>query len=273
MADRCAIIAGSGTFPLHVAREARRQGLTVIGMGLAGWVDPALASQVDAYEEVAIGQLGRLIDGLKRHQARQAIMAGKVTKEILFDSRARFDAESLAILARAKGVSVNALLGAIGDRLAQEGITLLDSSTFLQECLCPVGLLSRRAPTAQEQEDIRIGMQAARQLASLDIGQTVVVKNRVVVAVEALEGTDATISRAGQLAGGDLVVVKMASPTQDRRFDLPILGQQTMAVAASSGVRCLAVEARATLLLDKPALLAQADAAGLCLIGLEPPVG
>lgn len=271
MADRCAIIAGSGTFPLHVAREARRQGLTVIGIGLAGWADPALAQQVDTYEEVAIGQLGRLIDRLKRHQTRQAIMAGKVTKDILFDSRVRFDAESLAILTRAKGVSVNSLLGAIGDRLAQEGITLLDSSTFLHECLCPVGLLSRRSPTAQEQEDIRIGLEAARQLASMDIGQTVVVKNRVIVAMEALEGTDATIARAGQLAPGDLVVVKMGSPIQDRRFDLPILGPHTIAVSVSAGVRCLAVEARTTLLLDKDALLAQADAAGLCLIGVEPP--
>lgn len=271
MTARCAIIAGSGSFPFHVAREARRQGLMVVGIGLQGWVDPSLEGQVDVYEEVTIGQLGRLIDRLKTHQARQAVLAGKVTKDILFDSRVRFDAEALGILARARGFSVNALLGAMGERLAQEGITLLDSSTFLKDSLCPVGPLTQRSPTPQEWEDIRLGTEAARQMAALDIGQTVVVKHRVVVAVEALEGTDATLTRAGQVAGSELVVVKMASPTQDMRFDLPILGPQTIAVATAAGVRCLAVEAHRTLLLDKGALLAQADEAGLCLIGIEPP--
>lgn len=270
MTPRCAIIAGSGSFPCHVAREAKRQGLTLVGIGLQGWVDPSLAGAVDVYEEVAIGQLGRLIARLKAHEARQAVMAGKVTKEILFDSRVQFDAEALGVLALARGFSVSALLGAIGERLAKDGITLLDSSTFLKDSLCPAGTLTQRAPTPQEREDIRVGTLAARRLAALDIGQTVVVKNRVVVAVEALEGTDATISRAGQVAGSELVVVKMASPTQDMRFDLPILGLQTIAVAIACGVRCLAVEAHKTLLLDRADLLAQADQAGLCLMGIEP---
>jgi DUF1009 family protein len=133
-----------------------------------------------------------------------------------------------------------------------------------------VGVLTQQGPTPAQQEDIRLGVQAARQLAALDIGQTVVVKRGVIVAVEALEGTDATIKRAVQLAGSDCVVVKMASPKQDRRFDLPILGPDTMAVAAAAGVGCVAVEAHTTLLLDRDALLAQANAAHISLVGIEP---
>jgi DUF1009 family protein len=271
MSDLCAIIAGAGSFPLHVAQEAKRQGLKVVAIGIQGWVDSTLSRHVDVYEEVAMGQLGHLIARLKAHHAQRAVMAGKVTKEVLFDSRVRFDADALEAIGQIKEFSVNALLGAIAKRLSGEGIALLDSSTFLKRNLCPPGVLTRREPTGGEQEDIRVGTQAARQLALLDIGQTVAVKRRVIVAVEALEGTDATIKRAGQVAGADLVVVKMASPTQDMRFDLPILGPQTIAVAVASGVRCVAVEAHKTLLLEKDVLLAQADEANLSVIGVELP--
>ena len=265
----CAIIAGGGSFPFHVAAEARRQGLQVVAIGLQGWADPALASQADAYEEVAVGQLGRLIERLASHRVSQAIMAGKVTKEVLFDPRISFDAEALSILSGAKGFSVNALLGAIGERLAKQGIRLMDSSTFLRANLCPAGTVSQRAPTSEEQADIWVGMKAARCVAELDIGQAVVVKRQVIVAVEALEGTDAAIQRAFQLAGGELTVVKMASPAQDMRFDLPILGLTTMAVAAACGVGCVAVEAGKTLLLDKETLLERANDQRLSLVGIE----
>ena len=271
MSDSCAIIAGEGSFPLHVASEAKRQGLKVVAIGLQGWADPALARHVDTYEEVAVGQLGRLIERLKAHQIRQAVMAGKVTKAVLFDARVRFDADALGLLSQTTDFSVNSLLGAIAARLAREGITLLDSSTFLKHDLCPAGVLTSRQPTPVEQEDIRLGARAARQLAELDVGQTVVVKQRVIVAVEALEGTDAAIVRAAQLVGKDLVIVKMASPRQDKRFDLPILGAQSLLVAASVHAACLAVEAHTTILLEKDALVARANDANLCLVGIEPP--
>ena len=267
--DVCAIIAGAGAFPRHVAQEAKRQGLKVVAIGIQHWVDPSLAHHVDAYEEVAIGQLGHLIERLQAHQARQAIMAGKVTKEVLFDSRLQFDAETLGLLSQVNDFSVNGLLGAIAARLAQRGVTLLDSSTFLKSHLCPVGVLTQRQPSAEEYEDLRLGVRVARQIAELDIGQTVVVKRRVIVAVEALEGTDAAIERAGVLAGGGLVVVKMASPTQDMRFDLPILGPQTLAVMTRAGAVCLAVEAQKTLLLEKDQLLTRANEARLSLLGIE----
>ena len=265
-----AIIAGAGHFPFHVAQEAKRQGRSVIALGVSGWVDHTLSSRVDAFEEVAVGQLRRLIDRLKSHGVRHAIMAGKVTKDVLFDRQTMFDADALRALQGVREMSVPALLGAIGARLAQEGITLLDSSTFLSDSLCPPGVLTARAPRAEEAEDIQVGLRAARAITTLDIGQTVVVKSGVVVAIEALEGTDATIRRAGTIAGPGLTVVKMAAATQDRRFDLPVIGSDTIAILTASGATCVALEAGSTLLLDRDALLAAANAAGLCIIGVQP---
>lgn len=268
--DRLAIIAGSGRLPLHVADAAKRQGRFVSILGIQGWADPSLAAHADAYEEIAIGQIGRLIGRLKAQGIRQAILAGKVTKEVLLRDRAAFDAEAIGLLLNARDLSVPALLKAIGQRLAKDGIALLDASAFLQSDLCPEGALTIRRPTESEQADIDVGRQAARALASVDVGQTVVVKDRVVVAVEALEGTDATIERARAVAGDGLVVVKMASPNQDRRLDLPVVGLETLETLRRYGVTCLAVEAGAAILLNREALIASADAAGLCLVGVAP---
>lgn len=269
--SRVAIIAGAGRFPFHVAQEGKRQGYQVITLGLRGWVDPSLAAQVDAYEEVDVGELGRMIERLKSHEVRQVIMAGKVTKEVLVRPRETFDASARALIGRAADASVHHLLGEIANLLAAEGITLLDSSTWLRANLCPKGPVTTRPPSAAETADIGVGYRAARQLAALDIGQTVIVKNRVVVAVEALEGTDAAIQRAYALAGPGLVVVKAASPAQDRRFDLPVIGVETMTILAQSGVSCVAVEANTTLLLDREALVERANASDICVIGVTPP--
>jgi DUF1009 family protein len=286
MNSKIAIIAGAGRFPFHVAEEVKRQGLTVVALGVQGWVDRSLSRSVDAFEEVAVGQLGHFIDRLKSYGVQQAIMAGKVTKEVLLDRHTMFDAEALSLLRGVRELSVPSLLGAIGTRLAQEGITLLDSSTFLKDHLCPAGVLTARSPSASESSDIHVGLQAARALTALDIGQTVVVKGRVVVAVEALEGTDATIRRAcalvlrraqderpeegrGTLAGQGLVAVKMAAANQDRRFDLPVVGPETIATLTDAGVSCLALEAGTTLLLDRQALVANANAAAICVVGVE----
>ncbi|MBI4597328.1 MAG: UDP-2,3-diacylglucosamine diphosphatase LpxI [Candidatus Omnitrophica bacterium] len=264
------IIAGAGQFPIHVAEEAKRQGAAVVGIGIEGWVDPAFASHVEAYEELPIGQLKRLIERLKAHQVRHVIMAGKVTKEVLVKAKDRFDAEALAIIIRAGGnMSANALLGAVGKRLAREGMTLMDSSALLSDSLCPVGVLTKRRPTADEERDIRLGAEAARAMAALDVGQTVVVKSGVIVAVEALEGTDAAILRAHGLAGAGCVVVKTGSKKQDRRFDLPVIGPMTIATLREASAACLAVEARTTLMLDRAAIVQAATEAGLCLVGLR----
>ena len=267
MSSSIAIIAGAGRFPLYAAQEAKRQGLRVVIIGLKGWVDAPLARAGDAYEEIGVGQIGGLLSRLKTHGVTQAILAGKVTKRVLLD-QAGFDLEAAALIAKAKDRSVPALLEAIGGRLRQDGISLLDSSAFLTSQLCPAGVLTSRAPTRDEQQDIDAGMAAARAVAACDIGQTIVVKSRVVVAVEALEGTDAAIRRAHELAGGGLVVVKTGSPKQDRRLDLPVVGLDTLKTSAACGVTCLAMEAGITLLLEREAVIAAANAARLCVTGI-----
>jgi DUF1009 family protein len=267
-AARIALIAGSGQFPFEIADQARRQGIQVVGMGLRGWVDAKLAEHVDVYEEISVGELGQLMQRLKQHGVERAVMAGKVSKQVLFDSRVSFDPETLNILRGIREFSVNSLLGAVAQRLSEQGITLLDSSTYLQDALCPAAVLTRRGPRPEELDAIRFGFQVARAMAAWDIGQTVVIRHGVVVAVEALEGTDAAIRRAHQLSGSDLVVVKTASPSQDRRFDLPVIGLSTVETARQSGVACIAIEAGSTVLLDREELVRQADAASLCIIGI-----
>jgi DUF1009 family protein len=271
MAAPLAVIAGSGRFPFHVARGAKRQGLSVVVLGIQGWVDPALAQAVERFEPVEVGQLGRLIERLKAHGVRQAVMAGKVTKEVLLDRRTAFDQETQRLLQGLPDFSVASLLGAIAARLAAEGITLLDSSTFVTEDLCPAGVLTARGPTPAEEADVALGLRVARTLAAFDVGQTVVMKGAVVVAVEALEGTDAAIRRAHALAGPGLVVVKTASPDHDRRFDLPVVGMDTLSTLRDAGGSCLAVEAGTTLILDRPAFLRAAEAAGVCVVGASLP--
>ena len=268
---RCAVIAGKGRFPLLVTQEAKRQGLQVIVMGLKGWADPELARHANVYEEVQVGHLGRLIERLKFHGVRQAVMAGQVTKAVLDDTGVVFDALTLAILATVKDRSVPGLLGAVAERLAKDGITLLDSSSFLTANLCPAGPLTRRRPTAEETRDIAVGAEAARRIASLDVGQTVLVKDGVVIAVEAVEGTNAAIRRAHAMRGPGFVVVKMAAPAHDRRFDLPVIGLDTIDTVVETGGRCVAMEQGVVLILDKDAVIQAADTAKLCLIGIEPP--
>lgn len=266
-----ALIAGAGRFPAQVAQSAKRHGARVLILGIKGWADPALAAVADSYQEIELGQIGAVLRTLAAHRVRQAIMAGKVTKDVLLDSRTAFDAEALAILAAAPDRSVPAVLGGIAARLAKDGVTLMDSSTFLQDDLCPPGVLTARQPSPGEQEDIRIGVEAARALATVDIGQTVLVKARVIVAVEALEGTDAAIRRAHQLAGDGLTLIKTGARQQDRRFDLPVIGADTLAVCAASGVACIAVESGATVLLDRAALVRDANARRLTVIGVPLP--
>lgn len=269
MAPSIAVIAGAGSFPRIAAQAIRKQGHRVVIIGLKGWVDAGLASQADAYEEVAVGEVSRLLKALKSHQVSQAILAGKVTKRVLLDPAVIFDFEAVKILSQAQDRSVPALLKAISGRLAAEGVTLLDSSEFLKDSLCPLGVLTARRPTQKEDEDIRVGLSVAAALASLDVGQAVIVKERVVIAVEALEGTDAAIRRAHELAGSGLVVVKTTAPGHDRRLDLPVVGVDTISLLKACGVACLAVEAQMTLLLDRTAVVSEANASKICLVGMR----
>ena len=267
---RIGIITGTGAFPLHVAQAARAQGHWLCAIALKSAADPAIAQQVDATEWVDFGQLSQLLKICKHHALTQAVMAGQVTKGALLNPRIAFDPEALQLLARSRDMSVNSLLGAVGERLKQEGVELLDSAAFLTDWLPAPGPLTKRKPSDAQWEDIRWGQQVAQTLASLDVGLTVVVQKQVVLAVEAMEGTNETIRRGATLGQPGVVVVKMARPAQDTRFDLPVVGPQTIQTLLEVKAACLAVEARTTLLLSRPDLIAQADAAGLILVAVEP---
>ncbi len=267
---RIGIIAGAGAFPQHVARAARAQGHWLCAIAIHDHADPAITALVDAVEWVHVGQLSHLLKICRQHGLTQTVMAGQVTKGALLNPRSIFDPEALQLLARARDMSVGSLLGAIAERLRAAGVTLLDSAAFLAEWLPAPGPLTQRQPTDAQWEDIHWGQQVAQPLAALDVGLTVVVHTQVVLAVEAMEGTDAAIRRGAALAPPGVVVVKMARPAQDMRFDLPVVGPQTIRTLIDVRAACLAIEARKTLLLDRPLLLAQAEAAGLVLVAVEP---
>ncbi|MBI3292073.1 MAG: LpxI family protein [Elusimicrobia bacterium] len=224
---------------------------------------------MDRITWVSLGQLGRVIDFFHAEGVSQAVMAGQVKHTQLFRGILP-DARALKLLLRVKDKRADALLSAVSSELASEGIELLPSTTYLDHLLPTPGCLTRRSPSAQERADLDFGFPVAKAIAELDIGQTVAVKSQAVVAVEAMEGTNACIQRAGQLTGGGFVVVKVARPRQDFRFDLPVIGPLTIRTLAEQGAHVLGIEAHKTLLLEKDDLLAAARAADITLIAFAP---
>ncbi len=263
-----ALIAGNGRFPLLFAENARRLGYRVSAVALTGETDPSLEGAVDRLHWIALGQLGRLIKAFKKDGVQQAVMVGGVKKTHLF-SGIRPDLRSLALLRRVTVPKDDMLLRAIAAELESEGIAIRESTFGLTGLLVEEGKLTRRAPTRKEWRDIEFGWEMAKTVGALDIGQCVVVKERVVVAVEAVEGTDQAIRRGGKLARGGAVVVKRFKPQQDRRFDLPAVGPITIEVMAESGAAVLAIEAGRALRLDRAVAIAAADEAGIAIVGIK----
>ena len=261
------LIAGNGRFPLLFADNARRLGYRVSAVALTGEADPLLEQCVDRIHWVALGQLGRLIKAFKQDGVRQAVMAGGGKKTHLF-SDIRPDLRSLALLRRVTLPKDDLLLRALADELETEGIRIRESTFGLDGLLVEEGRLTRRGPTRREWRDIEFGWEAARAVGVLDIGQCVVVKDRVVVAVEAVEGTDETIRRGGKLARAGAVVVKRFKPQQDARFDLPAVGPGTIASMSACGAVVLALEAGKALFLDREEAIAAADQAGIAIVGI-----
>jgi DUF1009 family protein len=259
------IIAGSGRLPLVAATEARRQGLRVVAVAIRGEADAGLADQVDAIHWVRVGQLGAVVRALRRERVTDAILLGKVEITRLF-SRARPDLLGAKVLLRARDLRGDSLLEAIVQVLAEEGIRALETPRFLAPLLVRPGRLTRRSPTPQERKDIDLGREVARQIATLKIGQTVVLRRGTVVAVESVEGTDAAIRRGGELARGGVVVVKMSRPDQDLRFDLPTVGPETLLALRDARATALALEAGRTLLLDRDRFVAGADDLDLTVV-------
>ena len=261
------IIAGSGAYPLQVAQSARRFGVKKIAAAaFTNETDPALAERVDAIEWLRVGQLSRLLTFFKASGIQHAMMAGQIAPKNLFDVRP--DVKTLLLLARLKRRNAETIFGAIAEELRGIGVELLPATTFLDDAVAQAGLIAGRALSRREEADVRFGVEIAKEVSRLDIGQTVVVKDGTVVAVEAFEGTNEAIKRGGALARKGAVLVKVAKPNQDMRFDVPVIGSQTIEVALAAHVRVVAVEAGRTLLLEKEQLIAAATRHGISVVGV-----
>jgi len=262
------LIAGGGRFPILLAESARRAGHRVVAAAHVNQTDPALEGVVDSCTWVKLGQFGKVVDALRRGGAEGVVLLGGIAKARFF--RDAFpDAVGVAVLARVAVRSDDNLLRAIARALEERGLPVLDPTPYLADRLAPEGVLGRHRPTEEELADARYGLELARAVGRLDLGQTVVVKERVAVAVEALEGTDACIRRGGELCREGAVVVKAVKPQQDRRFDLPAVGPDTMAVLVEVKGRVLAVEAGETLIMDLDRMVEAADRARVVLLGLR----
>ncbi|MGH9533496.1 MAG: LpxI family protein [Terriglobales bacterium] len=265
------LIAGNGRFPFLILEAARSRGLAIIVAAIREETFPEIEAQGVPVTWLSLGQLGKLIELFHHHGVRRAVMAGQVQHKQIF-SALRPDWRMVKLLAGLAAKNTDSLLGAVAAALAAEGVELESSTAFLQPLLAGEGPLTPRAPDAREQADIAYGLGVARQLAALDIGQTVVIADRACLAAEAMEGTDATIRRAAALAQGrPLTVVKVAKPKQDPRFDVPVVGPATLAAMREARATCLAVESGITLLLDREPLLAAAAVADIAITGVPRP--
>jgi hypothetical protein len=268
MPEPLGLIAGNGRFPFLVAAAARRAGRPVVAVAVREEAAPELEREVDAFHWVGLGQLGRCIDVLRGAGVHEAVMAGQVKHRQIFSDIVP-DLKLMAVLARLAIKNTDSLIGGVADALGREGITLVASTALLEDQLASPGAMTRRAPSRAERKDIDYGRQIARTLAGLDLGQTAVVKDRAAVALEAMEGTDEVIRRAGRIAGPGATVVKVAKPKQDMRFDVPVVGLGTLEAMREAGAHTLALEARRTLLIDRPAFLQAADEAGIAVWGMD----
>lgn len=262
--NKIGLIAGNGRFPLLFAEEARKNGVQVIAVAHLGETDSKIDHLVDEVTWIRVGQIGRLIRVFHSAGITEAVMAGGIKKTRLFDVRP--DLRSLKILSRLAWKKDDLLLRAFADELEREKIMIRDSTLYLSNLLADVGEMTRSL-AKKEREDVRFGWHLAKEIGRLDVGQCVVVKEGVVLAVEAVDGTDATIQRGGSLSGGRAVVIKVFKPQQDLRFDIPAVGLVTIDTMREVGATVLAVEAKKTLLLDKESLIHAAKESGIALVG------
>ena len=281
--DKLGLIAGNGRFPFVLLEAARAHGTEVVVAAIREETDPEMDARAAADAGVrvhwlSLGELSRLIATFQREGVRKAMMAGQVKHKQIF-SNIRPDWRLAKLLLNLRTRNTDMLLGAVAKVLEDEGIELISSTTYLEPLLAQAGALTARAPNEQEWRDIEYGREVARGLAAWDLGQTVVIAAQACVAVEAMEGTDATVERAGALMRSlgapastldrSLTVVKVAKPKQDLRFDVPVVGIQTIASMRAAGATCLALEAGRTLIFDREAVRAASDAAGIAVVALE----
>jgi UDP-2,3-diacylglucosamine hydrolase len=260
------IIAGNGVYPRLLADAARKAGVKkIISAAFTDETDPVLVQYVDLIEWMRVGQLNRLLKFFNEHKVHHAIMAGQIAPKNLFDLRP--DWKALLLLGKLKERNAESIFAAIANELTRIDVELLPATTFLEDCLVPAGLIAGAKLSRREEEDVDLGWKIAKEIARLDIGQTVMVKNGTVVVVEAFEGTNEAIRRGGALAREGAVIVKVAKPNQDMRFDVPVIGRETISVAAEAKIRVIALEAGRTLLLEKDEVILAAQRAKITVLG------
>jgi UDP-2,3-diacylglucosamine hydrolase len=270
LSEKYGLIAGNGRFPFLVVESARRQGIDMVIAAIREETSPEIDSCGYPVQWLGLGQLGKLISYFKKSGVTRAIMAGQVKHVQIFSSSLP-DLTMIRMLAGLKQKNTDALIGGVARVLEEEGITLVNSTALLEPHMAPQGLLTRRNLNAQEQADVDYGRPVAHRIALMDIGQTIVVRDRAVVAVEAMEGTDAVIRRAGGLVHKKhLTVIKVSKPRQDMRFDVPVVGLPTIETMVEAGATALVLDARRTLMMDMQALVGLADKHSIAIVGLEP---
>lgn len=258
------IIAGRGAYPLMLAESARQQGVQrLVAIAFRKETRPEIEALVDEVHWIRLGQYGHMLNELEQSGVKHAVMAGQITPTHLF--RVRFDAKLIALLKKLRTRNAETIFGAVAADMQEIGVELTAASLFMETHMPEAGLLSRRAPTEREAADIELGFKIAKTTSALDIGQTVVVREGTVLAVEAFEGTDDTIRRAGRLSKSGSVVVKVAKPGHDMRFDIPVIGLHTMKVLRKAKASALALEAGRAIILEREQVIEQANAMGLCL--------
>ncbi|MGB9715484.1 MAG: LpxI family protein [Thermodesulfovibrionales bacterium] len=264
------LIAGTGDLPKIIALEARKQGYIVSAIALEPLADKTLSSFVDEIEWVNVGKFGKIIKTLKKLSIKEVVMAGKVSKSLLYyKSKIIPDLRAIKFISSLKDRSDDSILSAVADEMGKEGIKLLNILSFSLDLLTPEGVLTRKSPTKYEWLDITFGWRIAKEIGKLDIGQTVVVKDQAVMAVEAIEGTDETIRRGGKLAGKGAVIVKVSKPDQDMRFDIPVVGLDTLKTMIEVEASVLAAEVGKSIILNKERVIEESDKAGIILVGYK----
>jgi len=263
--DTLGLLAGAGDFPAYLLEALKARGFRVVVVGFKGETPESLLNAAESGIAVGVGEFQGAIDFLREAGVREAFMAGTVAHTKLY-AKPKTDSLTSRVLATLADRRAATLLKAAIKQLRRGGVRVISPMGYLKPLIPERGTLTRRQPSLEEMRDVAFGRKMARRLAGLDIGQTVVVKDRAVLAVEALEGTDETIARGGRLGRGGVVVVKVARPRQDFRFDVPVIGVRTIEALKAAGAAVLAVEAGRTIALERPRLVAMADEAGLCVV-------
>lgn len=260
------LIAGNGKFPFLFAQQAKAKKFKIIAVGIKGDTSWWLNFFVHQLTWVGPGELHKLFSCFKKEGVQKVVMAGQVNPNNLFDEKLQFDFEFQKIFVALKDRKADSIFKAVADGLKSQGMELLNSTYLLESYLAPRGTLTRRAPSLEELADIDFGINIARAMGSLDVGQTVVIKDKAIVAIEAMEGTDRAILRGGAIARRGAVVVKMSKPNQDLRFDIPVVGPKTVQTMIKCQAGCISIEAGKTLLIDRQLMVKMADKAKICIV-------